>query len=89
MIERFFEELAAPSLIARKFSSGHLHDRDEDDRNIAFLFFQPGLQLQADISGIRISELGTQARVCKFGFEEFFRDPNTVRLVQPLPLGRE
>src|SRR5580704_18042571 len=46
VIERFGEELDR-ALSHRSNSHSRISmSRDEDDRNIAFLFFQPGLQLQ-------------------------------------------
>jgi hypothetical protein len=46
---------------------------NEDDRNVAFLFFQPGLQLQT--RHLRHADVNDQARGrrMQIGFEEFFR----------------
>ena len=46
---------------------------NEDDRNIAFVFFQPGLQLHA--RHLRHADVDDQARgtAGQIGFEEFFR----------------
>ena len=79
MIERFREELD-------RALSHRLNPRlaisvssNEDDRDIAFLFFQPGLQLQA--RHLRHKDVSYQARgpTVPTGCEEFFRRSKALR----------
>src|SRR6266568_4373940 len=46
---------------------------NEDDRNIAFLFFQPGLQLQTRHLGHADVKDQASGLTMQIGFEEFFR----------------
>jgi hypothetical protein len=73
MIERFCEELDCTLSHRSNSHPGISMSRDEDDRNIAFLFFQPGLQLRA--RHLRHTDINNQARgsSTQIGCEEFFR----------------
>ncbi|MDX6461531.1 MAG: hypothetical protein QOE55_5228 [Acidobacteriaceae bacterium] len=73
MIERFCEELHRTLSHRSNSHPGIAMSRDEDDRNIAFLFFQPGLQLQARHR--RHTDINNEARSpgMQIGCEEFFR----------------
>jgi len=73
MIERFRQELDRTLSHRLNPHPGVSECSNEDDRDIAFLFFQPGLQVQTrhlrheDVS-YQACDLGVQT-----GFEEFFR----------------
>src|SRR5713101_294924 len=73
MIERFCKELDCTLSHRSNSHPGIPMSRDEDDRNSAFLFFQPGLQLQA--RHFRHTDVTYQARglTVQTRFEEFFR----------------
>jgi len=73
MIERFCEEFDCTLSHRSNSHPGISMSRDEDDRNIAFLFFQFGLQLQARHPWH--ADINNQARSpsMQIGFEEFFR----------------
>src|ERR1700687_2325501 len=60
MIERFCKELDCTLSHRSNSHPGISMSRDEDDRNIAFLFFQPRLQLQA--GHLRHTDIDNQAR---------------------------
>ena len=88
MIERFGEQLDRALSHRLDPDPGISVSSDEDDRNIAFLIFQPGLQLQT--RHLRHKDVSYQARglTVQTGFEEFFRGSKALRPVQSLPLGR-
>jgi hypothetical protein len=73
MIVRFRQELDRTLSHRLNPHPGVSESSDEDDRDIALLFFQPGLQVQTrhlrheDVS-YQTCDLGVQT-----GFEEFFR----------------
>src|SRR6266436_7095907 len=73
MIERFCKELDCTFSHRTNPHPGISMSRDEDDRNIAVLFFQPGLQLQA--RHLRHTDINDQARglTLQIGFEKLFR----------------
>ena len=73
MIERFCKKLDRAPSHGLNTHPGVSMSRDEDDRNIAFLFFQLGLQLQT--RHLRHADVNDQARslTMQIGFEEFFR----------------
>src|ERR1700686_3895512 len=73
MIEWFCKELDRTLSHRLNPHPGIPVSRDEDDRNIAFLLFQPGLQLQT--RHLRHTDIKNQARSpsMQIRFEEFFR----------------
>jgi hypothetical protein len=79
MIEGFREEFECTFSDRANSHSGISTSCDEDDRNIAFLFFQPGLQLQT--RHLRHTDINKQARSSsmQIGFEEFLRGAKASR----------
>ena len=73
MIERFREELHRALSHGLNPHPGISVSSDEDDWDIAFLIFKPGLQLQTRHP--RHTDVGYQARglTMQTGCEEFFR----------------
>src|SRR3984885_6542019 len=73
MIERFCEEFDCTLSHRSNSHPGISMSGDEDDRNIAFLLFKPGLQLQT--RHLRHPDINNQARSpsMQIGCEEFFR----------------
>ena len=73
MIERFRQELDRTLSHRLNPHSGVTVSSNEDDRDVAFLFFQPGLQLQT--RHLRHEDVSYQAcsLTSQTGFEEFFR----------------
>ena len=73
MIERFRQELDCAVPHRLNPHTGISVSSDEDDRDIAFLNFQPGLQFQT--RHLRHKDVSYQARglTVQTGFEEFFR----------------
>src|SRR5260370_20581703 len=73
MIERFREELDRALSHRLNPHPGISVSSNEDDRDIAFLIFKPGLQLQP--GHLRHTDVSYQARdlTVQTGFEEVFR----------------
>jgi hypothetical protein len=73
MIERFRQELDRALSHRLNPQTGISVSSNEDDRDIAFLIFQPGLQFQT--GHLRHEDVSYQARglTVQTGFEEFFR----------------
>ena len=73
MIERFCKELDRALSHRLNPHPGISVSSNEDDRDIAFLIFQPGLQFQT--RHLRHKDVSYQARglTVQTGFEEFFR----------------
>ena len=80
MIERLWEELDRALSHRLNPHTGISESSDEDDRDIAFLIFQPGLQFQT--RHLRHKDVSYQARslTVQTGFEEFFRGSKAPRL---------
>jgi hypothetical protein len=72
MIERFGQELDCSTPHGLNTHAGVSVSGDEDDRHVAILFLQPGLQIQT--RHFRHTDVNDQARslVMQIGFEEFF-----------------
>ena len=77
MIERFCKELDGTASHGLKSHPGVSMSSNKDDRDVAFLFFQPGLQLQTRHS--RHADVNDQARglTMQIGLEELFRGSET------------
>ena len=73
MIKRFCEELDGALSHRLNPDPGISVSSNEDDWDIAFLIFKPGLQLQT--RHLRHEDVSYQARdlTVQIGFEEFFR----------------
>ena len=79
MIERFCKELDRALSHRLNPYPGISVSSNEDDRDIAFLIFKPGLQFQT--RRLRHTDVSYQARglTVQTGFEEFFRGSKAPR----------